>query len=95
MKGRSTPEMDNTKIHIIKKQCVDEFHPTVQKLIVVGYSVKRSIEAVERHEGLEEAMDYLLQSTTEEGIFQVSASNEEYWPQEMELLVDSQQERVT
>ena len=91
-KGHSTPEM---KIHITKKQRVDEFHPTVQELVEAGYSMQQSIHAVEHDDRLEGAMDYLLQSEKEGGIFQVSDSNEEYWAQGVELLVDSQQERVT
>ena len=52
--------------HITQKQPVDEFHPTVQDLIEVGYSVKQSVEAVERHKGLEEALDYLAQDQLNE-----------------------------
>ena len=98
LKGHSTPEMDHShkiKIHIIKKQRVDEFHPTVQELVEAGYGVERSIHAVEYDDRLEGAMDYLLQSERGGGIFQVSTSYEEYRAQGMKLLVDSQQERVT
>ena len=83
------------KIHITKKQCVDAFHPTVQELVEAGYDVEQSIHAVEYDDRLEGAMDYLLQSAREGGIFQASTSYEEYRAREMELLVDSQQERVT
>ena len=98
LKGHSTPEMDHSskiEIHITKKQRVDEFHPTVQVLVGTGYTVERSIHAVEHDDRLEGAMDYLLQSEKEGGIFQLSASNEEYQARGVELLVDSQQERVT
>ena len=98
LKGHSTPEIDHSskiEIHIIKKQRVDEFHPTVQMLVEAGYRVEQSIRAVEHDDRLEGAMDYLLQSEKGGGIFRVSASNEEYWARGMELLVDSQQERVT
>lgn len=73
LKGPSTSKMDNSpwmESHITQKQPVDEFHPTVQELIEVGYGVKQSVEAVERHEGLEEAMDYLLSLAKEGGVFQ-------------------------
>ena len=95
LKGHSTPEMDQIEIRITKKQRVDEFHPTVQVLVEAGYSMEQSIHAVEHDDRLEGAMDYLLQSTRKGGIFHVSASNEEYRARRMELLVDSQQERVT
>ena len=96
LKSRSTPEMDHSpKIHITKKQRVDAFHPTVQELVEAGYDVEQSIHAVEYDDRLEEAMDYLLQSAREGGIFQASTSYEEYRAREMELLVDSQQERIT
>ena len=99
LKGHSTPEMDHSpkiKIHITKKQCVDAFHPTVQELVEVGYSVEQSIHAVEHDDRLEGALDYLLQSTSGGEIFQASSTSyEEYRAREMELLVDSQQDRVT
>ena len=95
LKGHSTPEMDKIEIRITKKQRVDEFHPTVQVLVEAGYNVEQSIHAVEHDDRLEGAMDYLLQSEKGGEIFQVSDSNEEYWAQGVELLVDSQQERVT
>ena len=95
LKGHSTPEMDQIEIRITKKQRVDEFHPTVQVLVEAGYNVEQSIHAVEHDDRLEGAMDYLLQSEKGGEIFQVSDSNEEYWAQGVELLVDSQQERVT
>ena len=83
------------KIHITKKQRVDAFHPTVQQLVEAGYSVERSIHAVEHDDRLGGALDYLLQSTSGGEIFQPSTSYEEYRAREMELLVDSQQDRVT
>ena len=66
-----------------------------QVLVEAGYNVEQSIHAVEHDDRLEGAMDYLLQSEKGGEIFQVSDSNEEYWAQGVELLVDSQQERVT
>ena len=83
------------KIHIAKKRPVDEFHPTVQELVEAGYEVEQSINAVEYDDRLEGAMDYLLESARGGGIFQASTSYEEYLPLGMQLLVDSQQDRVT
>ena len=83
------------KIHITKKQRVDAFHPTVQELVEAGFSVEQSIRAVEYDDRLEGALDYLLQSTSGGDIFQASTLYEEYRAREMELLVDSQQDRVT
>lgn len=62
------------EIHVTQKEAVDEYHPTVQQLVDAGYNVEQSINAVEHHEGLEEAMDYLL--NLEEGgeIFQATTS---------------------
>ena len=74
-------------------QPVDEFHPTVQELIEVGYSVKQSVEAVKHHEGLEEAMDYLLSLTKEGGVFQPSKSDEGHQEERgISLVTETQQE---
>ena len=73
-------------------QPVDEFHPTVQELIEVGYSVKQSVEAVKHHEGLEEAMDYLLSLAKEGGVFQPSKSDEGHQERGINLVTETQQE---
>ena len=83
--------------HVTQKQPVDESHSTVQQLVEAGFSVKQSIDAVEHHEGLEEAMDYLLSLARGGGIFKTSPSVEKHQNQEerrKEPLVELQQERV-
>ena len=81
------PRMES---HITQKQPVDEFHPTVQELIEVGYSVKQSVEAVERHEGLEEAMDYLLGLAKDGGVFQETKSDNGHQERGINLLIEAQ-----
>ena len=94
LKGSSTPMMD-CSLRIVYKQLVDEFHPIVQELNEAGYSVEQSIEAVEQHEELERAMDYLLNLEEEGETIQTSTSDEEDQYQEervVELVEDSHQE---
>ena len=94
LKGSSTPMMD-CSLRIVYKQLVDEFHPIVQELNEAGYSVEQSIEAVEQHEELERAMDYLLNLEEEGEIIQTSTSDEEHQYQEervVEPVEDSHQE---
>ena len=81
LKGSSTPMMD-CSLRIVYKQLVDEFHPIVQELGEAGYSVEESIDAVEQYEGLEGAMDYLLNLEEEGEIIQTSTSDEEHQYQE-------------
>ena len=81
LKGSSTPMMD-CSLRIVYKQLVDEFHPNVQELGEAGYSMEQSIEAVEQHEGLEGAMDYLLSLQEEGEIIQTSISDEGHQYQE-------------
>lgn len=94
LKGSSTPMMD-CSLRIVYKQLVDEFHPIVQELNEAGYSVEQSIEAVEQHEELERAMDYLLNLEEEGETIQTSTSDEEDQYQEervVEPVEDSHQE---
>ena len=99
LKGPPFPSSDRTpriEIHVTQKQPVDEFDPTVQKLVEAGYSLEQSIEAVEHHEELEGAMDYLLNLEGGGGIFQVSESGEGHQYQEerrMEVAKESQEEK--
>ena len=96
----STPTTDDNSMieaHVNQKQLVDDFHPTVKQLVEAGYSVEQSIDAVEHHEGLEEAMDYLLSPTRNGGIFQTSTSvenHQKYEEKGEEPLVEFQHERV-
>ena len=95
-KRLSTPNLDHSpkiEIHVIWKQYVDEFHPTVQELVKEGYNVKQSIDAVKHHEGLEGARDYLRSAKSGEG-FQVSTSDEGYRAREIELMLESRQGRT-
>ena len=95
LKETSIPKMDDSpKIESLTTQIqpVDEFHPTVQELIEVGYSVKQSVEAVKHHEGLEEAMDYLLSLAKEGGVFQPSKSDEGHQERGINLVTETQQE---
>ena len=100
LKGPSTPKMDwssGVEIRIVYKQPVDEFHPTVQQLIELGYDVQQSFEAVEHHESLEGAMDYLLSLEEEGEIFHRSTLDEGHrYPEEreMEFVEESQEERA-
>ena len=53
---------------------VDRNHPVVQQLCSAGFSEEQSLEAVEKFETLERAMDYLMsQDEDEEGVFQTDA----------------------
>ena len=87
LKGPSPPKMDHSprvEIHVTQKEPVDEYHPTVQQLLDAGYDVEQSIEAVERHEGVQEAMDYLLSLEGGGEIFQATTSvlpveRHQYW----------------
>ncbi len=45
---------------------VDENHPVVQDLVSAGYTVEQSIDAVEKYEILDAAMDYLDQQALDE-----------------------------
>jgi len=101
--SESTPRTEQrprVEVHITQKQPVDEFHPTVQELVGVGYNIEQSIEAVEHSEKLEEAMDYLLNLGGEGGMFQASTSvfaEEKHQYQEergIEFMEESQQERA-
>jgi len=59
--------------------------------------MEQSIEAVEHHEDVKRAMDYLLRLEGEEGIFQVSTSAEGHQYQEekgMKVVEESQEERA-
>ena len=94
-KERSTPSLDHSprvEIHVTQKQPVDEYHPTVQQLLEAGYDVEQSIEAVEHHENLEGAMDYLLILEGEGEIFHGSTQDE--GQREMEFVEESQEERA-
>ena len=81
------------EIHVTQKQPVDEYHPTVQQLLDVGYNVEQSIEAVENHESLEGAMDYLLSLEGEGEIFHGSTQDEGH-RKVMEFMDESQEERA-
>ena len=99
LKGPPFPSSDcnpRIEIHVTQKQPVDEFHPTVQELVETGYSLEQSIEAVEHHEEVEGAMDYLLSLGGGGEIFQVSESDEGHQYQEerrMEVVEESQEEK--
>ena len=99
-KEPSTPGLDRSprvEIHITQKQPVDEYHPTVQQLLEAGYDVEQSIEAVEHHDSLERAMDYLLNLEGEGEIFHRSTLDEGHqYPEErkMEFVEESQEERA-
>ena len=99
-KEPSTPSLDRSprvEIHVTQKQPVDEYHPTVQQLLEAGYDVEQSIEAVEHHENLEGAMDYLLNREEEGEIFHRSTQDEGHRyseEREMELVEESQEERM-
>ena len=97
-KEPSTPSLDRSprvEIHVTQKQPVDEYHPIVQQLLEAGYDVQQSIEAVERHESLERAMNYLLFLEGDGGIFHRSILDEEHWYQEeREMELESQEERA-
>ena len=99
LKGPPFPSSDRTpriEIHVTQKQPVDEFDPTVQELVEAGYSMEQSIEAVERHEDVKGAMDYLLRLEGGGGIFQVSESGEGHQYQKerrMEVVKESQEEK--
>ena len=99
-KEPSTPSLDRSpriEIHVTQKQPVDEYHPTVQQLLEAGYDVEQSIEAVEYHEVLEGAMDYLLNLEEEGEIFHRSTQDEGHqYPEEreMEFVEESQEERM-
>jgi len=72
------------EIHVTQKEPVDEYHPTVQQLLEAGYDVEQSIEAVERHEGVQEVMDYLLSLEGGGEIFQATTAvlpveRRQYW----------------
>ena len=100
MKEPSTPSLDRSpriEIHVTQKQPVDEYHPTVQQLLEAGYDVEQSIEAVEHHESLEGAMDYLLSLEEEGEIFHRSTQDEGHLhseEREMEFVEESQEERA-
>ena len=52
---------------------IDIRHPAVQQLCSAGFSEEQSLEAVERFETLEGAMDYLMsQDEDRGGVFQIS-----------------------
>ena len=93
-----TDRSPRVEIHVTQKQPVDEFDPTVQQLVEAGYNVNQSIEAMERYEGLEEAMDYLLSLEGEGGTFWVSMPGKEelQYPEkrEVEFMEESQEERI-
>ena len=94
---KSSDRSPRIEIHVTRKQPVNEFHPTVQELVEAGYSMEQSIEAVEHHEDVEGAMDYLLRLEGEEGIFKVPASDEGHQYQEengMKVVEESQEERA-
>ena len=85
------------EIHVIQKQPVDKYHPTVQQLIEAGYDVEQSIEAVEHRENLEGAMDYLLNLEGEGELFHKSTEDEGHQyseEMEIELVEESQKERA-
>lgn len=44
---------------------VDEHHPVVQDLVSAGYTIEQSIDAVEKYETLDPAMEYLEQQVLE------------------------------
>ena len=54
---------------------IDRNHPVVQQLCSAGYTEEQSMEAVERFETLEGAMDYLMTQGDEDegGVFQTGA----------------------
>ena len=56
---------------------IDGKHPVVQQLCSAGYSEEQSLEAVERFETLEEAMDYLMSQDDDDGggLFQIGSPN--------------------
>ena len=97
-KEPSTPGLHHSprvEIHVTQKELVDEYHPTVQQLLDAGYDVQQSIEAVERHETLERAMNYLVFLEGDGGIFHRSTLDEEHWYQEeREMELESQEERA-
>ena len=99
-KEPSTPSLDRSprvEIHVTQKQPVEEYHPLVQQLLEAGYDVEQSIEAVEHHESIEGAMDYLLSLGGEGEIFHKSTLDEEHqYPEErkMEFVEESQKERA-
>lgn len=99
LKGTPFPSSAHTpriEIHVTQKQPVDEFDPTVQELVEAGYSMEQSIEAVEHHEDVMGAMDYLIRLEEGGGIFQVSESGEGHQYQEesrMEVVKESQEEK--
>ena len=99
-KEPSTPSLDRSprvEIHVTQKEPVDEYHPIVQQLLETGYDVEQSIEAVEHHESIEGAMDYLLSLEVEGEIFHKSTLDEEHqYPEErkMEFVEESQEERA-
>ena len=52
---------------------IDRNHPVVQQLCSAGFTEGQSIDAVERYETLDRAMDYLMSAgvgSEEEGMFQ-------------------------
>ena len=97
LKHLSTQELNcrpTIEICVTQKQPVDEFHPTVQELVEAGYSLEKCIEAVECHQGLEGAMDYLLSLDKEGGIFQTSLADERQHQYGSETEEKSQQEKA-
>ncbi len=47
---------------------VDEHHSVVQDLVSAGYTVEQSIDAVEKYETLDAAMEYLDQQVLDEDV---------------------------
>ena len=77
-----SPDPDRATIHSGIRQVetqpqlpIDRNHPVVQQLCSASYSEEQSLEAVERFETLEGAMDYLMTQGDDEGcgVFQTGA----------------------
>ena len=60
------------QIEVAQKPLVDKYNPTVAELVSAGFVVEQSIDAVKRYETLDAAMEYLMSSDEEAGLFHSS-----------------------
>lgn len=58
--------LDIVTIETEMQEQVDENHPIVKELISAGYTVERSLDAVDKYETLDAAMNYLDQQDLDE-----------------------------
>ena len=59
-------------IEVAQKPLVDKYNPIVAELVSAGFAVEQSIDAVKNYETLDAAMEYLISSGEEAGLFHSS-----------------------